>query len=87
MASSSSILFSADHRGHSAEVKMELWLNGTSLPVGQLGPDFLLLKDAIERPPGKATLVVRVDEGERRWQVALPEGISATSRRVTIAAE
>jgi hypothetical protein len=64
---------------------MNLLLNGASLPVGQLGPDFLLLRDSVEHPPAKATLVVRVEKTERRWAVRLPEGISATSRRVLIA--
>lgn len=64
---------------------MELLLNGTSLPVGQLGRDFLLSKDPVEHPAGEATLVVRVDESEHRWQVLLPKGISAAFRRVAIA--
>ena len=64
---------------------MRLLLGNLSLPVGQLGPDFLLLKTPLEHPPAQATLVVRVDENERRWQVDLPDGISAATRRVAIA--
>ena len=64
---------------------MRLLVNGTSLPVAQLGPDFLLLKSPIDHPPADATVVLCMDENERRWQVRLPEGIAAESRRVVIA--
>ena len=64
---------------------MRLLVNGTSLPVAQLGPDFLLLKAPIDHPPSDATVILCLDENERRWQVRLPEGIVARSRRVTFA--
>lgn len=65
---------------------MHLLLRGKSIPVVQLGPDFLLLETASEQLPGEASLVLRVDQSERSWPVRLPEGISAASKRVTIAA-
>ena len=82
---SSSMLVSAGHTGRSSAVQMQLLLDGVSLPVGQLGPDFLLLKEPFLHSPTEGTLVVCVDDTERRWQVCLPEGISADSRRVVIA--
>lgn len=82
---SSSMLVSAGHSGRSTAVQIRLLLDGVSLPVGQLGPDFLLLKKPLAHPPTEGTLIVGVDENERRWQVRLPEGISADSRRVVIA--
>jgi hypothetical protein len=57
-----------------------------SLPVAQLGPDFLLLKRPLDHPANDATIVLSVDGNERRWSVRLPEGISAESRRVPIEA-
>lgn len=54
--------------------------------MAQLGPDFLLLKTPIDHPPSDATVVLCVDENERQWQVHLPEGIAAASRRVAISA-
>ncbi len=63
---------------------MELLLESGCFPVGQLGPDFLLLKRAINHPPAEATLVVRVDQSERQWKIWLPEGMSAAARRVSI---
>ena len=65
---------------------MRLLVNGASLPVGQLGPDFLLLKTHLDYPPADATMILCVDGNERQWNVHLPEGISAGSRRVVIAA-
>jgi len=60
-------------------------LNGSSFPVVQLGPDFLLLDTATDQPPGEGTLILGVDLSERRWQVRLPNEISAESKRVIIA--
>jgi hypothetical protein len=74
------------HGGHSANVKMKLVLNADSIPVAQMGPDFLLVDSATDHPPGEASLVLQVDQSERRWKVNLPHGISAHSHRVTIAA-
>ena len=71
--------------GHSAQVDLCLLLNGQSLPVAQLGPDFLLLHDPVNHEPTIAAVVMRVDESERRWNVRLPHGISADNNRVPIA--
>jgi hypothetical protein len=65
---------------------MRLLVNGGSIPVVQMGPDFLLVDAPIDHPPGGASVVLQVDESERRWNVRLPDGISAASKRVTIAA-
>ena len=72
--------------GHSADVRISLILNGDTIPVAQLGPGFLLLEKPIERPPGPASIILRVDQTEERWNVRLPDGISAGSKRVTIVA-
>ena len=70
--------------GHSAQVKMRLLLNGSSIPVVQMGPDFLILRSATEHPPSDATLELCVDANERRRKVRLPNGISSVSHTVTI---
>ena len=72
------------HGGHSARVKIQLLIDGGSVPVAQLGPDFLLLDDPFEHPPGNARLVLQVDQSERRWDICLPNGISAAASRVVI---
>ena len=63
---------------------MRLLLNGDSIPVVQMGPDFIILESATEHPPTDATLELCIDASERRWKVRLPNGISNASRTVTI---
>lgn len=65
---------------------MRLLANGQAVRVAQLGPDFLLVEAPCELPAGDACVVMQVDHGERRWDVRLPEGSSAASRRVAISA-
>lgn len=65
---------------------MQLLVNGTSLSIGQMGPDFLLLDKTIDHPPTEATIVFRVEGyDEERWQVRLPDGLTAGQERVSIA--
>jgi hypothetical protein len=70
--------------GNSAQVKMKLLITGSSLPVAQMGPDFLLVMEAVDLPPSNAIIVMQVDDAERRWDVHLPNGISLVSKRVAI---
>ena len=77
---------SSSRGGHSAEVRIHLILNGHSMPVAQLGPGFLLLDAPTDHPPGVARIALRVDQSEQCWDVRLPEGISAGSKRVAILA-
>jgi hypothetical protein len=65
---------------------MRLLVNGLSLSVTQMGPDFVLLESPVNHPPAPASLVLQVDESERRWNVRLPSGISRDKKRVEIAA-
>ncbi len=75
----------SSHGGHSALVKMRLLVNGDSIPVVQMGPDFLLVDAPINHPPGVGSVVLQVDQSERRWNVRLPNGISTASKRIAIA--
>jgi hypothetical protein len=70
--------------GYSADVRMRLLLNGASVALAQLGPDFVLVDAPLDHPPGEATIVLSIDGQERRWNVRLPQGISAESRTVAI---
>lgn len=74
-----------ERNGHSAKVEIWLLLNGSTLRVSQLGPDFLILNQPDHYPPGIATLILSIDDHERRWEVRLPEGLSPGRRRVPIA--
>lgn len=66
---------------------MRLLVNGYSIPVRQMGRDFLLIDSTVNHPPADASLVLQVDQNERRWNVRLPQGISANSNRVAILTE
>jgi len=63
---------------------MRLLFNGCSMPIDQLGPDFIFVDSASDYSPCEATIVMRVDSRERQWNVLLPDGISAKSKRVPI---
>jgi hypothetical protein len=72
--------------GHSAQVNMRLLVDGFSLAVTQMGPDFVLVESPVSHPPAAASVILQVDQSERRWSVRLPSGISANKKRVEIAA-
>ncbi|HZR19808.1 MAG TPA: hypothetical protein VFE51_21155 [Verrucomicrobiae bacterium] len=70
---------------HSAQVEMRLILNGESISITHMGPDFVLIDSASSHPPCEGTIVLQVDQAERRWIVRLPSGISPGLKRVEIA--
>lgn len=74
----------SNQSGHSAEVKIQLLFNGCSMPIDQLGPDFIFIDSASNHPPCEAIIVMSVDASERRWKVLLPDGISAKIKRAPI---
>ena len=61
---------------------MQLSVDGISIPVAQMGPDFVLLREPISLPPCDATLVIRVDQAEKQWLVRLPNGVAGSKRAV-----
>ena len=65
-------------------MKIRLVVNGSSIAVAQMGPDFLLVEHPLTIPPGNASLVLQVDRSEPRGNVHLPDGISAAFKRVAI---
>ena len=71
--------------GYSTDVRMQLNVNGFALSIGQLGPDFLILRDPANHPPAEAEIVMSIDGDERRWRVQLPDGISTEKVRTKIA--
>lgn len=65
---------------------MELRVNGRVFDVGQLGPDFLILRDATAHPPAQGEMMVAIDGQVKRWQVLLPDGIAPDQVRTRTAA-
>ncbi len=74
-----------NYGAYSSQVEMYLLINGSIVSVTHMGPDFLLVKSPVHQSPCEATLVLQVDDNERRWPVRLPEGISKSSTRVALA--
>jgi hypothetical protein len=70
---------------HSAEVEMRLMINGGSISITHMGPDFLFVETPFDHPPCEASILMKVDDRESRWKVRLPEGTSKSSTRVALA--
>jgi hypothetical protein len=70
--------------GHSADVRMELSVNGFVLPIAHLGPNFLVLETPIDHPPVDAEIGLWIDGREDRWRVRLADGIRANQRKTAI---
>jgi hypothetical protein len=70
--------------GYSADVQMDLSVNGFVLSIGQLGPGFLILDDPTDYPPSDATITMSIDGEESRWIVHLPDGILASNPHTRI---
>ena len=71
--------------GYSADVRIQLNVNGFVLNVAQLGPDFLTVRNATEHPPAEAEIVMSIDGEVSRWNVFLPDGISPDRAHTRIA--
>jgi hypothetical protein len=74
-----------NYGAHSAQVKMRLVLDGTSIRITHLGPDFVLVESPTDHPPCEASILLGVDDSQTQWRVRLPEGISKGSKRVALA--
>ncbi len=67
--------------GHSADVSMHLQVNGHSMRIAQMGPDFLLIYSDADYPSGVGRIFLKIDDCEREWDVFLPDGIAAGGRQ------
>ena len=70
----------ANSAGYSAHVEIHLILNGERLDVGQLGPEYCMLREPREFPPSPAEIVLVVDDEETRLPVFLKNGGTASDR-------
>ena len=86
---------SANHpkrHGHSADVRIQLLLNGHAFSVAQLGPGYMILRDPIDHPPAEAKLIIQIDGHEDTRELWLADGIrtgepkTPMSRKLTAAA-
>jgi hypothetical protein len=60
--------------GYSADVRIELRLNGQRIPVAQTGGGRLILYEPRILPRADAEVVMHIDGHERRWRVSLRPG-------------
>jgi hypothetical protein len=60
---------------------MHLHVDGRTFAIGQLGPDFVILRNPADHPPSDAEISFSIDGRLRRWRVQLPEGIVASKGR------
>jgi hypothetical protein len=70
--------------GYSANVHMQLCVNGRTFRIGQLGPDFLILDDPTDLPPAIGEIIVSIDGRVRQWLVQLPDGVSSARQLCSI---
>jgi hypothetical protein len=70
---------------HSADVRIQLYVNGSVLPVAQLAPEFLVLRTPVDHPPCNAEIALSIDGHEKRWAVHLVNGIQAGCWETAIA--
>lgn len=73
-----------EHAAHSADVKIHLHVNGFTLPVAQLGPEFLVLRNPVDHPPCNAEITMSIDGRETRWPVHLVNGIQVDKYKTAI---
>jgi hypothetical protein len=48
--------------------------------------DYIVVNSASDHLPCDASIVLKVDDRERRWNVHLPNGIAAGAKRVALSA-
>lgn len=66
---------------------MVLHLGAQDVPLAQMGPDFIILKQALNLacPPASGSITLKVDERTEEIPVDFPQGIPAGQRRVALA--
>jgi hypothetical protein len=70
----------------SANVRLNLYVNGQQYDVGSLGPGFGYLRNAHDISETEGELETRVDEKTTRWPVRITSPITTASKRFTFEA-
>jgi hypothetical protein len=74
-----------ENHAFSADVRMQLYVNGHIFFIAHLGPDFVILDDATDHPPADAEIAMSIDGREERWTVHLPDGVAVGKPETRIA--
>lgn len=64
---------------------MTLKVGEATVPVGQMGPDFLILREPLDAPPCTGLVVLEIDGVKEEIPVDLPCGSRRGANRVAIA--
>jgi hypothetical protein len=56
---------------------MSLAVNGHDFSIAAIGPDIVVLRDAIDHPPAEAEITMSIDGHRQQWRVELIDGIVA----------
>jgi hypothetical protein len=60
----------------SADIRLDLVIGDRSVPLAKVGPNYAVLQERIDIPPGTAAiLLMKVDGREHRWEIVLEHGI------------
>ncbi len=71
--------------GYSADVRMHLSIDGRTIGIRQMGPDFVILQDSLEVPPTQGEISMSIDGRVKQWTVTLPDGICSNRIRTRVA--
>jgi hypothetical protein len=70
--------------GYSAKVELHLQVAGSRLPLSHVGPDMLIFREPqVIAPATEGTLIVKIDDFEKRQIVLLYEGANQGSKQVS----
>jgi hypothetical protein len=72
------IFDTATTQGHSADVQIDLFIEGQRFSVGQMGRNLLIFDEPLVLPCSKGELVLTIDGRQRRWLVSLRNGTGPT---------
>lgn len=69
--------------GYSSDVRIHLEIADKVLRIAQIGPKSFILRDHCEIPPGtEGTIVIKVDDRERKVHAFLQNGVTNGMREV-----
>ncbi len=68
----------ATSNGHSADVRMTLFIDGQQLSVAQAGGDSIVLREPALLHSTAGVLVISIDGHEDRWRVTIAESDAPT---------
>ena len=71
-------------RRFSTYVRLRLFAEGREYPLAQVGPGYVIFREAADIPAGNAVLSIMVDDDDRRQTVRLPDGVQPFDLRARV---